>query len=184
MRVLRRIFSHLYLYILWFFFAFLAVGLLFSHLGDTDEAHKVTLFADVPAMRDAELAAALEEELPDGIRMIQVHPFSYAMFDSDRLLGSDLYIIPASHVEEYSGSFRPIGGAPFDAAGGYYRGGELWGVLVWDAARGEGIAADYIDYPDEDCWLFFNASSRHVRSISGEGDDAAIDVARRLLSLR
>ncbi|MBR0040796.1 MAG: glycosyl hydrolase 53 family protein [Oscillospiraceae bacterium] len=184
MRVLRRIVSRFYVYILWFFLAFLAVGLLFSRLGDTDAAHKVTLFADVPAMEDAALAAKLEEEMPEGIRMIKVHPFSYAMFDSDNLLSADLYIIPASHVEDYAGSFRSLAGASFDAEGGYVRDGELWGVRVWDAARGEGIAADYIDYPDEDCWLFFNAGSGHIRSISGEGDDAAIAVARRLLAMR
>ena len=82
MRVLRHIFSRFYAYVLWFFFAFLICGLVFSRLGDTDAAHKVTLFADVPSMRDVELAAALEEELPEGVRMIKVHPFSYAMFDS------------------------------------------------------------------------------------------------------
>ena len=142
MRTIRRIFSRLYLYILWFFFAFLIAGLIFSRLGDTGAAHKVTLFADVPAIRDAELAAALEEELPDGIRMVKVHPFSYAMFDSDNLLSADLYIISASHVEEYSGSFREIPDGSFEAEGGCFRDGALWGVKVWDAARGEGIAAD------------------------------------------
>ena len=183
MRVLRRIVSRFYVYILWCFFAFFAVGLLFSRLGDADAAHKVTLFADVPAIEDAALASYLEEELPDGIRMIKVHPFSYAMFDSDNLLSADLYIIPASHVEEYAGSFRALGGALFDAADGYYIDGELRGIKVWDAARGEGAAADYITYPAEDCWLFFNTASRHIRSISGEGDDAAVAIARRFLSL-
>lgn len=183
MRVLRQIFSKFYLYVLWAFFAFLVCGLLFARLGDTDAAHKVTLFADVPSMRDTELAAELEKDKPEGIRMILVHPFSYAMFDSEALLGADLYIIPESHVEEYAGSFRSIAGAPFDAAGGYFRDGELWGVRAWDAAAGEGIAADYIVYPNEDCWLFFNAESQHLRSLSGTGDDAALAVAQRLLEL-
>ena len=183
MRVLRHIFSRFYAYVLWIFFAFLICGLVFSRLGDTDAAHKVTLFADVPSMRDVELAAALEEELPEGVRMIKVHPFSYAMFDSEGLLGSDLYIIPASHVEDYAESLRPVTGAPFDTEGGCFRGGELWGVRVWDAAAGEGIAADYIDYPDEDCWLFFNKNSLHLRSLSGTGDDAALAVAQRFLNL-
>ena len=111
MRVLRRIFSRLYVYILWCFLAFLAVGLLFSRIDDTDAARKVTLFADVPAVEDAALASYLEEVMPEGIRMIKVHPFSYAMFDSDNLLSADLYIVPASHVEDYAGSFRSIAGA-------------------------------------------------------------------------
>lgn len=183
MRVLRRILSRFYVYILWFFFAFLVVGLLFSRLGDTDAAHKVTLYAQVPDMRDTALSAELERSMPEGIRMIKVHPFSYAMFDTEDLLGADLYILPESCVEDYADSLRSISGAPFDAAGGYIRNGELWGVRVWDAAEQRGIAADWIDYPDEDCWLFFNAASPHIRSLSGEGDDAALSVARTLLAL-
>lgn len=183
MRVLRRIFSRFYLYVLWFFLAFLFCGLLFSRLGDTDAAHKITLYADVPAVRDAALAAELEKDKPEGIRMIKVHPFSYAMFDTDDLLGADLYILPASRVEEYADSLRSVEGVPFDAAGGCFRGGELCGLRVWDAARSEGVAADYIDYPDEDCWLFFNKDSQHVRTLTGAGDDAAIAVVQSLLSL-
>ena len=181
MRVLRRIASTLPVYILWAFFAFLACSLLFSRLGDTDAAHKVTLYADVPSMRDAALAAELERELPEGIRAVKVHPFSYAMIDDGDLLASDLYIIPESHVEQYADSLRPIGGAALPEEGGCFREGELWGVRVWDAAKREGVAADFIDYPDEDCWLFFNKASRHVRSLSGTGDDAAVELARSLL---
>lgn len=183
MRMLRRIFSRFYVYILWLFLSFLLTGFIFTRLGDTDAAHKVTLFADVPDVRDVELAAVLEEDLPAPVRMIQVHPFSYAMFDSSTLLGADLYIIPESHAEAYSGSFRAVTGVPLDTEGGYYRGGELWGIKVWDAALGEGVATDYIRYPDEDCWLFFNAASGHLASVSGEGDDAALAVAQKLLSM-
>ena len=111
MRVLRTIFSKFYLYVLWAFFAFLICGQIFSRLGDAPAAHKVTLYADVPSMRDAALAAELERELPEGIRAVKVHPFSYAMIDDGDLLASDLYIIPESHVEQYADSLRPIGGA-------------------------------------------------------------------------
>ncbi len=183
MRVLRQIFSRLYLYFLWALFAFLLCGQIFAHLGDTSAAHKVTLFADVPSMRDAALAAELERELPDGIRMVKVHPFSYAMIGDRELLSSDLYIVPQSRAEQYADSFRPLSGASLPGEGGYFRGGELWGVRVWDAAEGKGIAADYIDYPDEDCWLFFNKDSQHVRTLSGAGDDAALEIARRLLDM-
>ena len=40
-----------------------------------------------------ELDARLEEDLPEGIRMIRVHPFSYAAFDESALLQADLYIV-------------------------------------------------------------------------------------------
>ena len=184
MRVLRHIFSRFYAYVLWFFVAFLICGLVFSRLGDADAAHKVTLFVDVPSMRDVELAAALEEELPEGVRMIKVHPFSYAMFDSENLLGADLYIVPESEAEAYSGSFRSVEGAGFDPSGGYVRDGELWGIKVWDAASRTGIATEYIRYPDEDCWLFINAKSVHAAVLTGTGDDAALAVARALLTIK
>lgn len=183
MRVIRTILSKFYLYFLWAFFSFLAVGFIFGRLGDTGAAHKVVLFADVPAMRDTELAYELEQSRPEGVRMVQVHPFSYALFDGKELFASDLYIIPESRVEQYADNLRPIDGAPFGAEGGYYREGELWGVLVWDAERREGAAADWIEYPEENCWLFVNRNSRHVRTLSGTGDDAAILVAQRFLAL-
>ena len=183
MRVLRSILSRFYLYLLWAFFALLVCGTVYTRLDDAPPAKKVTLFADVPAVEDRALAWELERSAPPEIRKVKVHPFSYAMFDSENLLGADLYIVPESEAEAYSGSFRSVEGAGFDPSGGYIRDGELWGIKVWDAAAGKGIAADYIDYPDEDCWLFFNKNSLHLRSLSGTGDDAALAVARRFLNL-
>ena len=96
MRVLRHIFSRFYAYVLWFFFAFLICGLVFSRLGDADAAHKVTLFADVPSMRDVELAAALEEELPEGVRMIKVHPtFTSSLRAMSRITPKAFVPLPA-----------------------------------------------------------------------------------------
>lgn len=181
MRVIRAIVSKFYLYVLWAFLAVLLLGSVFLRLTDTDPAHKVVLFADVPAINDRELAWALEQKAPAGIRMVQVHPFSYAMFDAENLLSADLYIIPESHVEDYAGSFRSLEGAGFDPEGGYLREGELWGLKVWDHASGTGIAAEYIQYPNEDCWLFINGGSGHIRSLTGQGDDGAIEIARALL---
>ena len=182
MRVIRAIASKFYLYVLWLFLAVLLWGSVFARITDTDPAHKLTLYADVPSLSDRELAWALEQQAPEGIKMVQVHPFSYAMFDSASLLGADLYIIPESHAEEYSGSFRSVEGAGFDPEGGYFREGELWGLKVWDAETGTGVAAEYIQYPDEDCWLFLNGASGHIASLTGEGDDAAILLAKTLLA--
>lgn len=184
MRVLRAILSKLYLYILWAFLAVLICGTLFTRLTDTVPARKVTLYADVPAVSDRALAWELEKEKPEGIRMIQVHPFSYAMFDTENLLGADLYIVPEGEVEVYSGSFRSLEGAGFETEGGCIRCGELWGVRVWDAAGKTGVAADYIRYPDEDCYLFINANSVHAASLTGTGDDAALAIARALLAIK
>ena len=184
MRVLRSILSRFYLYILWAFLALLVCGTVFTRLDDAPPAKKVTLFADVPAVEDRALAWELERSAPPEIRKVKVHPFSYAMFDSENLLGADLYIIPESEAEAYSGSFRSVEGAGFDPAGGYVRDGELWGIKVWDAASRTGIATEYIRYPDEDCWLFINAKSVHAAALTGTGDDAALAVARAMLTIK
>ena len=184
MRALRSILSRLYFYILWAFLAVLVCGLLFSRLDDAPADEKVTLFADVPAVEDRALAWQLEQTAPPPIRKVKVHPFSYAMFDTANLLGADLYIIPESEVEAYSGSFRSLEGAGFDPTGGYVRDGELWGVKVWDAGSRSGVAPDYIRYPDEDCYLFVHPVSGHIASLTGTGDDAALALARTLLAIR
>ena len=184
MRVLRSILSRFYLYLLWAFFALLVCGTVYTRLDDAPPAKKVTLFADVPAVEDRALAWELERSAPPEIRKVKVHPFSYAMFDSENLLGADLYIVPESEAEAYSGSFRSVEGAGFDPSGGYIRDGELWGIKVWDAASQTGIATEYIRYPDEDCWLFINAKSVHAAALTGTGDDAALAVARALLTIK
>ncbi|MBQ1576230.1 MAG: hypothetical protein IIZ83_04650 [Oscillospiraceae bacterium] len=184
MRVLRSILSRFYFYILWAFLAVLVCGLLFSRLDDAPSGKKVTLFADVPAVEDRALAWQLEQAAPPPIRKVKVHPFSYAMFDTANLLGADLYIIPESKVESYSGSFCSLEGAGFETRDGYVRDGELWGVKVWDAGSRSGAATDYIRYPDEDCYLFINPASGHIASLSGTGDDAALVLARALLAIR
>ena len=134
MRVLRAILSKLYLYILWAFLAVLICGTLFTRLTDTVPARKVTLYADVPAVSDRALAWELEKEKPEGIRMIQVHPFSYAMFDTENLLGADLYIVPEGEVEVYSGSFRSLEGAGFETEGGCIRCGSERSIR-WDFVK-------------------------------------------------
>ena len=51
---------------------------------------------DGQVRNEAQLAARLEKELPDPVRMVQIHPFSYAMFGSAALKAADLYIVPDS----------------------------------------------------------------------------------------
>ena len=61
MRVLRRIFSRFYVYILWFFFAFLAVGLLFGRLNDSGGSIAITV--NDCAIRYSRVLRAHEERI-------------------------------------------------------------------------------------------------------------------------
>lgn len=81
---------------------------IFNIITDTGRPNKITLFADVPAMEDRALAAALEENLPENIRMVQVHPFSYAMLDTVSLQTADLYLMTAASAEEHRDWLHPL----------------------------------------------------------------------------
>lgn len=186
MRVLKNIFSQLHVYVLWLLLSAVFWGWIFSSfITDTRPEYKVVVYVDAARCADKELALRLEDPLPEGIRMVQVHPFSYALFDQDSLLKADLFIVPASHAEEYSGAFSPLT-IPFPSAFGepWRADGAACGVKIRDAASGQGAAGAYIGYaPGEDYYLFFGARSLHAAALTGSGNDAALETAERLLSL-
>ena len=62
----------------WLLVAVIFGSFVFYQITDTDPAHKLTLYVDGEVRNEAQLAALLEKELPEPIRMVQVHPFSYA----------------------------------------------------------------------------------------------------------
>ncbi len=177
MKILKNIWSQLHLYLLWLLASALIWGLVFSFVTDAPPEKKVTVFIDTEACRDQALREELEKTLPEGIRMIQVHPFSYAMFNEQTLLDADIFIVPEANVGPYHESFLP-------APEGIGAEGPRGGIPVYDAASGRGAAAAYIRYePGEDYYLFFGVNSLHAASLSGRGDDAALAVADALLRL-
>ena len=191
MRFFRNVLSQLHSYVLWALMSVLFWGWIFTaFIADAPAEKKVVVFADAQVRMDRELDLLLEEDLPEGIRMVRVHPFSYAMFDDNSLLGADLYIVPASRAEAYAASFLDppedlvLGGErPRDTGAG------IRGFPAYDARTGEGIAGEYITYDvpgqdPEDYYLFFGAGSLHAASLTGKGDDAALEIARALLDLR
>ena len=110
MRALKNIFSQLHVYVLWILLSTVLWGWIFSSfVTDTKPEYKLVVYVDAVQCADRELAMALEERMPVGIQMVQVHPFSYAMFDTDALLKADLFIVPASEAEEYLSAFAPLG---------------------------------------------------------------------------
>ena len=96
MRVLKNIGSQVYLYLLWLLASVFLWGWIFTMITDTVPEKKVTIFVDAYALEDKALSIELEKELPEGIRMIRVHPFSYAMFQESTILNADIFIVKAS----------------------------------------------------------------------------------------
>lgn len=161
--MIKKIFSQLHTFVLWALISALLWMWIFTFVTDTSPENKVTLYCLTPQMQDVRLAAALEETMPEGLRMIQAHPFSYVMFGVDDFYRGDIFILPASEIENYKELLSPPE--------------EGQGVKVYDAATGTGAAASYIDYTDEDYYLFLGTGSMHLE------DGKALAVARSLLNL-
>ena len=163
MKTLKRIFSQLHTFVLWLLISALFWSWIFTFVTDTSPEWKITVYCDVQALEDTALAVALEEAMPEGLRMIQVHSFDYVMFGVDAFYQGDVFILPASEVETYAEFLAPVDGVD--------------GMKVHDAATGKGVAEAYIHYTDEDYYLFLGSGSVHLE------DGKALDVARQLLDM-
>ena len=163
---------------LWIMFVLIFGGFVFNQITDTSPRYKITVYADCEVSSAAELAASLEEQLPAPVRMVKVHPFSYAMFGADTIRSADLFIVPASRAEEYRDWFRDV---PEDLA-------FLSVPVLRDGPAGipvSGAAASYFVYdPDEIYYLFFGKQSLHLPGNEGAEDHLAADAARLLLGIR
>ncbi len=207
MRFLKNVFSQLHSFILWLMFSAVFWGWIFTIVTDAPAEEKVTVYCYVSEIRDKDLAVALEENRPEGIRMIKVHPFDYVMMNIERMEDGDIFILPESQIETYEELLadKDSGGA---IANGKDSGGSIAGdanngdmsdsmdgngaesidtadgsadisdgFLIYDAAAGSGGAAQYIGYEGEDYYLFLGARSAHLE------DGKALEVARRLLDM-
>ena len=166
MKILKNIFSQLHTFLLWLLASVIFWSWIFTLVTDVPPAEKVTVYCHVPGIQDTALAAALEEHMPEGLRMIKVHSFNYVMFDVESIGLGDVFIIPASEIELFAEDLAPVG--------------EKQGVKVYDAAAGTGIAMAYIQYEaaGEDFYLFLGARSVHLE------DGKALEVARELLAIK
>lgn len=182
----RRVSSLISLLVLWGVLIAIFWCWVFTFLTDTAPENKITLYADVPSCDSRGLALELEKALPDGLRMVQVHPFSYAMFGGDALRKADLFIIRASDLKEHPDWFAPLPAGLRDRAGLYTADGVPVGIPVHDPVSGRTAAGSYLTVcseavPDEPLYLCFGSASVHL---PGETEAASsLSVAERLLSL-
>ena len=131
--------------VLWALMAAIFTGFIFSRITDTAPRNKITLYADCEIRNAPELAERLEKELGSAVRMVQIRPFSYAMFDSSQLKQADLYIIPDSRKTEYAGWMDPEAG-----------------TTVYDPDSGIAAAAEWFQYEAAETYrLYQGAGSVH-----------------------
>lgn len=182
MKLIRSLFRTLPTYLLWLLLSSMFWMWIFTFVKDAPKEKKIVLYASVPSIEAKALSIRLEEDLPDGIRMIRARSFDYVMFDERNIQEGDLYIIPASAIEAYLEDYIPI--EPDGTHTYYYNEGQAYGIRVYDAESGRGAAGAYIQYAlpgaeAEDYYLFFGKNSVHT----GNRDEAAFAVAETLLSL-
>lgn len=160
MRKLRRFSKQLPALLVWLVISLVFWCWVFTFLTDTKPQNKIALFISVPSCRDTELALEMEKEMPEGIRMVKAHPFSYAMLDSEQIARADLYIVRASEIDLYRDWFADEG------------------LCIRKAGQRSGLDA-YIGFiaPEEDWYLFTGENSVHLT------DGAARRAAETLLRI-
>lgn len=126
-KVLRALGRFILPALLWAALAMIFTGFVFNQITDAAPADKIVIYADCELQNAPELAEKLEQALDGSVRMVKIHPFTYAMFDSVRLKQADLYIIPDSHLADYRDWLSAEEGIPvsdpasgFAAAGDYF----------------------------------------------------------------
>ena len=189
MKTLKRILSFVPPFVLWAMLCVLVWGFVFTRVTDTDPKNKIVLCVDAEVPGDTALASVLEEELAGRVRMAQVRPFTYAMFDGETLTRADLFIVRASNAETYREWFAPLPAAFQEEEALLLLDGRPAGIRAYDAAEGRGITTEYIRYlvpgaAQEDYYLFFGAESLHNAELPAAVDDLAAEAARLLLKMQ
>ena len=186
---IRKFLSLIPALIIWLMLSALVWGFVFTRITDTDPAHKLTLFIDAPVTDATTLAVQLEDHLGGNIRMVKVHPFTYAMLDGEQLKAADLYIIRADRMETYREWLLPLPEEMRGRGKEYIRDGAAWGILIYDAEKKTGIATNCVNYlppgePDENYYLCFGSQSMHIQGQKNAVDNAAADAAKLLLTMQ
>ena len=190
MRTRKKVLGLIPMMILWAMACVIGWSWVFTFLTDTDAAHKVTLFVDAEVPGETELASALEKNLPEGIRMVKVHPFSYALMDDSELRAADLYILRESQMETYRDWLRPLPKNMPYAETALRMDGAAWGLPAYlcdescVAVAGSCIRYSMPGKEKEAFYLCFGKHSLHMAGNEGAVDDAAVTVALELLALR
>lgn len=178
----KRIAGLIPMLLVWAVISAFVWGFIFLQLTDTDAEHKIVVFADCTVNDRHALAVELEKAMPEGIRMVQVRPFSYAMMGGSGLDTADIYLMPEKDIETYEAWFAPLPDGARGETEILETAGGAEGLRIRPAETGQ--TARYIAWTDENgetdaYYLFFGASSVHT----GETDSAAVTAAERLIGL-
>ena len=179
-KVARNIFRQLLLYILCVILAAIFVTFIFNRITDTVPEKKVSIFADVPSVKSAELEVLFSDDLPDGIKMVKARTFDYDFFGFSGGNEGDIFIVEEGSIDRCIEHFAPLSDflPPRSIYQYYVHDGVLYGILI--KGGGNAVAAEYFEYTEgRNYYLFFGNQSPHP----GVGGEAA-QIAERLMMLR
>ena len=159
------------------------------------ENERVSVFLTCYSV-DEQLSASINESLPEGIRSFDVGSFDpentfYAPYFTTFGRDADLVALPQKFsdmcdCEKYFASIDEeeitsrFGNVEF-----FYYNGKAYGIKIFDKNTKTGIATDYIQYcregQEENIYLFFGLSSRHIGKLSESSiDDAALVILEKI----
>lgn len=177
---IRNLLRQLLLYLLCIILAAIFTTFVFGRIRDTVPEKKISVFADVPSVKSAELEVFFSDDLPDGIKMVKAHTFDYDVLGFAGGNEADIFIVESANAEKYLEHFAPVLEflPPRDIYQYYVREGVPYGILV--KGGGNSAASEYIDYQEgRDYYLFFGKQSPHPGA-----DGAAAYIAERLMMLK
>ncbi len=176
----RNLLRQLLLYLLCVILAAIFTTFVFGRIRDTVPEKKISIYADVPSVKSAELEVLFSEDLPEGIKMVKAHTFDYDVLGFSGGNEADIFIVEAANAEKYLEHFAPVSEflPPRSIYQYYVHDGVPYGILI--KGGGNSSASEYIDYQEgREYYLFFGKQSRHPGM-----DGAAANIAERLMMLR
>lgn len=177
----NRLMNLVPLMLLWLVLSVIGWGFVFTRITTYAPEEKIALYVDGEVPLGKELAAYLYEEKQEGIKTVEVRPFTYAMFGGDELRNADLFIIPEESVDTYLECFAPWPEGLATEGMFYARDGVNLGLQVYDTEGKVGVADGFIAYENtlylpQNYYLFFGNQSAHLE------DGLAVKYAQRLLN--
>ena len=179
MKRLKKCMNLVPLMLFWCMMSVFVWSWIFTFLTDAPRENKIVLFIDASVPGEKEIAVYLEEGKEPDIEMVKVKPFTYSMMSSSEIRSSDLYIVKESNVSEYCEWFMPL---PDNMDFGYEEyliDGAAYGIRVFDAKTQEGAGRQWIEYEDENYYLFFGNRTLHME----KEDMKAVRYAKKFLEL-
>lgn len=182
--MIKEILRNWHRYVVWTLVSVMFWSWVVVRITDALPKNKVVLYADLYEIDGKAVEAAVEPDLPEGIRFMEVNMFDSMLFQPTAVLTGDLYLVPEMDIEAYAASFLPLDRSLFEGAAFYEYEGNPIGVCVFDPDGSAAVGADMIGYfPDQKCYLCINRESKHIGKVNDSPDDAAIVLAKAFFNI-